>query len=77
MEMIGALTERRKDPRRRKDLIPSAIKWARKQFGGFVKDVNAIIILQKELADDFSLDFIPPTGEIDSLRSPFLRCSTL
>jgi hypothetical protein len=54
MEMIGALTERRKDPRRRKDLIPSAIKWARKQFGGFVKDVNAIIILQKELADDFS-----------------------
>jgi hypothetical protein len=33
-DLIGALTERRNDPKRQKDLIPSALKWARKEFRG-------------------------------------------
>jgi len=28
-DLIGALTERRNDPKRQKDLMPSALKWAR------------------------------------------------
>ena len=37
-DLIGALTERRNDPKRQKDLIPSALKWARKEFRGLVVD---------------------------------------
>ena len=37
-EMIGALTERRKDPRRGSTLIQSALKWAKTEFGQFVED---------------------------------------
>jgi hypothetical protein len=47
---IGALTERRIDPKRQKDLIPSALKWARKEFGGLVADANAIFIIGKNIA---------------------------
>ena len=43
-EMIGALTERRKNPKRRANLIQSAMKWAKIEFGQFVKDANAIFI---------------------------------
>jgi len=48
-EMLGALTERRKDPRRHSNLMQSAMKWARKEFGPHVNDTNAIFILRKEL----------------------------
>ena len=48
-DLIGALTERRNDPRRQKDLIPSALKWARKEFGGLVADANAIYIIGKNI----------------------------
>jgi hypothetical protein len=47
--MIGALTERRRDPKRLKELIPSALRWARKEFGGLVADPNAIFIVGKNL----------------------------
>ena len=47
--LIGALTERRNDPRRQKDLIPCALKWARKEFGGLVADANAIYIIGKKV----------------------------
>ena len=43
-EKIGALVERRKDPRRGSTLIQSALKWAKTEFGQFVKDANAIFI---------------------------------
>jgi hypothetical protein len=43
-EMIGALVERRKDPRRGSTLIQSALKWTKTEFGQFVKDANAIFI---------------------------------
>ena len=43
-EMIGVLTERRKDPRRGSTLIQSALKWAKIEFGQLVKDANAIFI---------------------------------
>jgi len=43
-EMIGALTERRKDSRRGSSLIQSALKWAKIEFGQCVKDANAIFI---------------------------------
>ena len=48
-ELIGALTERRNDPKRQKDLIPSALKWARKEFRGLVADANAIFIIGKNI----------------------------
>ena len=48
-EMLGALTERRKNPRRRSDLMQSAMKWARNEFGQYVNDPNAIYIVRKEL----------------------------
>ena len=47
--LIGALTERRNDPKRLKDMIPSALKWARKEFGGLVADPNAIFIVGKDV----------------------------
>jgi len=75
--MIGALTERRRDPGRQKDLMSSALKWARTQFGGFVKDVNAIIIIRKELTEDFLLDPVQPRGEGLSGRSAFSQFSAL
>jgi hypothetical protein len=77
MEMMGALTERRKDPRRQKDLMLSALRWMRTQFGGFVKDSNAIIIMRKELAEDSCLGRVRPAGQTDSRRSPFLQFSSL
>jgi hypothetical protein len=46
--LIGTLTERRTDPKRQKDLIPSALKWARMEFGGLVADPNAIFIIGQE-----------------------------
>ena len=46
-EVIGALVERRKDPKRRSTLIQSALKWAKIEFGQFVKDANAIFIEQR------------------------------
>jgi hypothetical protein len=48
-DLIGALTERRNDPKRQKDLIPSALKWARKEFRGWVADGNAIFIKGKNI----------------------------
>ncbi len=48
-DLIGALTERRNDPKRQKDLIPSALRWARKEFGGLVADPNAIFIIGKKI----------------------------
>jgi len=47
-EMLGALPERRKHPRRHGDLMQSALKWARKEFGQHVHDSNAIYVLRKE-----------------------------
>ncbi len=47
--LIGALTERRKDPKRKKDLIPAALKWARLEFGGLVADPNAIFIIGRDI----------------------------
>jgi hypothetical protein len=46
--LIGTLTERRTDPKRQKDLIPAALKWARLEFGGLVSDPNAIFIIGQE-----------------------------
>lgn len=43
-EIVGVLTERRKDPRRGSTLIQSALKWAKIEFGQLVKDANAIFI---------------------------------
>jgi hypothetical protein len=48
-DLIGTLVERRKDPRRQMDLIPSALRWARKEFGGLVADPNAIFVLGKDM----------------------------
>ncbi len=47
--LIGALTERRNDPKRKKDLIPSALRWARIEFGGLVADPNAIFIVGRDI----------------------------
>ena len=47
--LIGALTERRNDPKGLKDMIPSALRWARKEFGGLVADPNAIFIVGKDV----------------------------
>jgi hypothetical protein len=48
-DLIGALTERRNDPKRQKNLIPSALKWARTIFRGLVADANAIFIIAKTI----------------------------
>jgi hypothetical protein len=46
-KMIGVLAERRKDPRRGSTLIQSALKWAKIEFGQFVKDANAIFVKKR------------------------------
>jgi hypothetical protein len=48
-DLIGVLTERRNDPKRQKDLFPSALKWARKEFRGLFADANAIFIKGKDV----------------------------
>jgi len=50
--MIGALVERRKDPKRRSTLIQSALKWARIEFGQLVKDANAIFIEERVVNEE-------------------------
>lgn len=47
-EMLGALAERRKNPRRHGDLMQSALKWAKKEFGQYVRDAHAIYVIRKE-----------------------------
>jgi hypothetical protein len=51
-EMIGALVERRKDPKRRSTLIQSALKWAKIEFGQLVKDANAIFIEKRVVNEE-------------------------
>ena len=51
-EMIGALVERRKDPKRRSTLIQSALKWAKIEFGQLVKDANAISIEERVVNEE-------------------------
>ena len=51
-EMIGALVERRKDPKRRFTLIQSALKWAKIEFGQLVKDANAIFIEERVVNEE-------------------------
>ena len=48
-DLIGVLTERRNDPKRQKDLVPSALKWARIAFRGLVLDANAIFIIGRHI----------------------------
>ena len=47
-EMIGALTERRKDPRRGSTLIQSALKWAKIEFGQSSR-MQMLFLLKKGL----------------------------
>jgi hypothetical protein len=51
-EMIRALVERRKDPRRGSTLIQSALKWAKIEFGQLVKDANAIFIEERVVNEE-------------------------
>ena len=51
-EMIGALTERRKDPKSRSTLIQSALKWAKIEFWQLVKDANAIFIEERVVNEE-------------------------
>ena len=55
-EMIGALVERRKDPKRRSTLIQSALKWAKIEFGQCVKDTNAIFIGKRFVNEETLLE---------------------
>jgi hypothetical protein len=63
-DLIGVLTERRNDPKRQKDLIPSALKWARKEFRGLFADANAIFIKGK------NVDLPSPLKGNTSVRVP-------
>jgi hypothetical protein len=47
-ELIGALTEKRKDLRGRTK-VESGLKWAKLTFGHMVKDKNAIFVVPHEL----------------------------
>jgi hypothetical protein len=47
-ELIGALTEKRKDLRGRTK-VESGLKWAKLTFGHMVKDKNAIFVVPYEL----------------------------
>ena len=47
-ELMGALTERRKDVRG-SSRIESGLKWAKLKFGHMVKDKHAIFVLPDEL----------------------------
>jgi hypothetical protein len=55
-EIVGALTERRKDPRRGSTLIQSALKWAKIEFGQLVKDANAIFIEERVVNEETPLE---------------------
>lgn len=47
-ELIGAMTERRKDLRGMKEL-ESGLRWAKLTFGPIVKDKKAIFVIPSEL----------------------------
>ena len=68
-DLIGALTERRNDPKRQKDLMPSALKWARIIFRGLVVDANAIFIIGRHI-DPPSLVRNNTAGRVRAFQGP-------
>jgi len=59
-ELMGALTERRKDLRG-KNIVESGLKWAKLAFGHMVKDEHAIFVVPDEL--NLKDDTISACGE--------------